>query len=265
MLEHCIPNASAEMQTQIETLREAFSQDTSQPFQLKRALGLRSPSIESQSNSLVGVSEPQSTTLQGTGLWPHLQDAQSSKTLSPASEYSQPFSDMQGQPAGPLRTSSFDLLQMQGGYGTTNLQRVTSAPQTSYALEPVISNEQTTPVWDPSGIFNQWNTAFGPPSVPSAAAQPTTSMPDPRTQIASAHMLQQSQAMPSQQALYSSQQIPPTSNPMVPETVPSMPTVTPVMWQNAFATAYVSGHGHKRYRDESFDINVYDQYQKRRG
>ena len=48
---------------------------------------------------------------------------------------------------------------------------------------------------------------------------------------------------------------------------PMPPTVTPNMWQDAFTSAYVSGHGQKRYRDESVDLTgVYDPYgTKRRG
>lgn len=264
VLEQCIPNASIEMQKEIQNLREAFSQDTSQPFQLKRSLGLRSPSMESEPRSRAASSDPASAIVQSTGVWAHLQDAESSKTLSPASEYSQPFADIHHHPPAPLRTSSFDL-QMQSGYPPTNLQRVTSAPQSTYELQPVVSNEQSPPVWDPSGIFNQWNTAFGAAQVAAAAAQQPTSIPDPRAQVASAHLIQQPQALSGQQTLYSSQQMSSPANSVVPETMPSIPTVTPVMWQNAFTNAYVSGHGHKRYRDESFDTHLYDQYQKRRG
>jgi len=62
-----------------------------------------------------------------------------------------------------------------------------------------------------------------------------------------------------------SQQMPSSAHPTVPDPIPSMPTVTPVMWQDAFTNAYVSGHGNKRYREESLDHIPYDQYSKRRG
>lgn len=247
---------------QINTLREAFSQDTSKPFELKQALGLRSPSQESQSTPPASQLEPQNTTVQRAGTWPHLQDANSSKTLSPASEYSHPFEDIPAQPDMTFTTSSF-AIPSQAAYAPTSLHQVTSAPQTGYALQPVISNEQTTPVWDPSGIFNQWNTAFG--QAQAAPPQQSASIPEPRIQLPSAHRMQQPQAASGQRILYSSQQMPSNGSSIVPETVASMPTVTPVMWQDAFTNAYVSGHGHKRYRDESLGATPYTQYQKRRG
>ena len=64
--------------------------------------------------------------------------------------------------------------------------------------------------------------------------------------------------------LYSPQTM---SNPgaLVPEPVVDVPTVTPVMWQDAFTNAYVSGHGQKRYREMSADHSAYNPYSKRRG
>ena len=264
ILERCSPSATPEVQVQIDTLREAFSQDTSQPFELKPSLGLRSPSTDSHptppglQQSQPGASVPPSTA------WPHLQDAASSKTMSPASDRTPSLDAATGQPSMPFITTSYPV-PTQAAYAPVSVPLPTSTPQTGYSLEPVASNEQhSTPVWDPSGIFQQWNTAFG------AQAQATPVQPpalDPRGQHIAVPGMPQPPHQPSpaasQQPVYSSQQTPPAAGTVMPEAIPAMPpVVTPVMWQDAFTNAYVSGHGHKRYRDESVD---YGQYAKRRG
>ena len=264
ILEQCAPSASPEVQVQISSLREAFSQDTSKTFELKQNLGLRSPSIEHQLTPPGGQQTLHGAIAQQPSPWAHLQDASSSKTLSPSSEYTPPYEPTPSQATMPFNTSSSFSVPTQAAYAPPNIQQVTSAPPPpGYALEPVLSNEQQTPVWDPSGIFQQWNTAFGA-QAPAPPQQPV--LPDPRMHPTSAPMLPTPQVSPpAQPPMYSSQQIPSSAHPVVPDPIPSMPTVTPVMWQDAFTNAYVSGHGHKRYREESLDHMPYDQYSKRRG
>lgn len=262
ILEHCAPSASPEVQVQISSLREAFSQDTSKAFELRQNLGLRSPPLSSQPTPPGTQPLPHSSSGQAAPTWAHLQDAASSKTLSPASEYTPPYDHTPSQPTMPFNTSSYSM-PSQAAYAPPGIQQVTSAPAQGYALEPVISNEQQTPVWDPSGIFQQWNAAFGA-QAPAQAAQPV--VPDPRMQPTSAPIIQPpQQSPPNPQPMYSSQQMPSSAGSAVPEPLPSMPTVTPVMWQDAFTNAYVSGHGHKRYREENLDPTPYDHYAKRRG
>ena len=275
VLEHCNVSASSEMQMQINALREAFSQDTSKPFELKPTLGLRSPTLEHHPTPPELRHAPHSAPTQGLSSWSHLQDGSSSKTMSPASEYGPPFDPLTTthstpiQPTMAYQNNSYSSAPT-SSYGMQNLQQVTSAPQTSgHGLERVSSNEQqVTPVWDPSGLFNQWNSAFGPPQQTS----PPTQSADPRIQQAfsAAPVPLQQQSASNLQAMYAAPHQPspvaPSPSVMVgPEVVPPMPTVTPVMWQNAFTTAYVSGHGNKRYRQEDLDTSAYDQYVKRRG
>lgn len=83
-------------------------------------------------------------------------------------------------------------------------------------------------------------------------------------QHTSAPAMPHQQSTNSQQTLYSSQQLPPNAGLLVPETTPPVPTVTPLMWQDAFTTAYVSGHGNKRYRADEVDPATFNQYAKRR-
>lgn len=262
ILEHCISSASPEVKVQIDALREAFSQDTTRPFELKPTLGLRSPSLETHSTPPGAQQSQPGGSIPGTASWAHLQDADSSKTISPASEYAPPFEPTPSQSTIPFNTSSFPA-PPQVAYAPTSVHQVTSAPQQGYALEPVISNEQHTPVWDPSGIFQQWNTAFGPQAQAPPQQAPIV---NPNGHLASATIMPPPQhAQPSQQPIYAAPQMPPSAGSAVAEALPTMPTVTPVMWQDAFTNAYASGHGHKRYREESLDQNPYDQYAKRRG
>lgn len=214
--------------------------------------------------------------------WPLPNSDISPKTANPASDYMQTFNaatagaSMPGASAVAFNTSSFDL-PSSTAYPTQNFSHVTSnAYQQPYSLERVPSNEHhSPPVWDPSGIFSQWNNAFGPqpnpqqPSPPAAHYTPTSS--------SSASMLRQ--PMPQQPVSAGMQasfyqppaaaavRAPPQLTPMPGSGFPGIPTVTPNMWQDAFTSAYVSGHGQKRFRDDSVDLGgMYDAYgSKRRG
>lgn len=268
VLEHCLPSSTPEMRVQINALRDAFSADTTQPFELKPTLGLRSPTIENHSTPGSTNSGPTSvpTTLPNQA-WSNL-DATSSKTMTPATEYGPPFDNMAGHgmtSRPPLPHSGSYDVSGHSTYSGQSIPQVTSASQIGYALEPVISNEQQTPVWDPSGIFNQWNTAFGGAQAPP----PQPSPPDPRRMQPTSAPMMPNQSPINAQSIYSTQQYPVNPNAVVPDATPPVmqPTVTPVMWQDAFTSAYVSGHGQKRYREASVDHSAYGQYpnNKRRG
>lgn len=266
MLELCIPSANAEMQAQINALREAFSADTTQPFELKATLGLRSPTIDNHPTPTSTTSGPSAPQLVTTPVW-SISEAASSKSMNPADGFGVSYDSVTGhgmgsRPQMPHHSSSYEIPQ-QSAYAP-HLHQV-SAAQNGYAMEPVISNEQHTPVWDPSGIFNQWNAAFG-----GGAPPPQATPPDPRSmQPTSAPILPNQTSPISTNGMYGAQQVPVNATPaVIPDnTPPAMPMVTPVMWQDAFTNAYVSGHGQKRYREASIDHSAYSQYPntKRRG
>lgn len=261
VLEHCAPSANPEVQIQISSLREAFSQDTNRAFELKMNLGLRSPSVESQPTPPDGQQAQQGGVGHPPPAWAHLQDAGASKTLSPTNEYTPPYDTTPAQPTLPFTSSSYSV-SSQGAYAPQSIGQVTSAPSQGYSLDPVPSTEQTTPLWDPSGIFQQWNTAFGAQG--PLPQQPQPSISDPRmhpTSVPVMPPLHQSPPPP----MYGGQQLPSNAGAALTGTLSNMPTVTPVMWQDAFTNAYVSGHGHKRYREESLEPAPYDEYSKRRG
>lgn len=139
-------------------------------------------------------------------------------------------------------------------YSDSSLHRVTPTSQTGYALEPVSSNEQL-PAWDPSGIFNHWNTAFG-------AATPLP--PPPRGMLGiptvSASTLPPLLSPGSQHNGYDAHPPLPTAEILGSAGIHVMPAVTPIMWQDAFTNAFVSGHGQKRYREASVDHTQYSTY-----
>merc|ERR1712054_310154 len=118
-------------------------------------------------------------------------------------------------------------------FNTGSMPHVTAAPQPAFPLEPVVNSEQPQ---------------VGGPRMPNASASGMHSQYSPT----------------SQQTMYGTQQVPNSGAAAIPETTPPIPTVTPLMWQDAFTTAYVSGHGNKRYRGDGMDPNSYNQY-KRRG
>lgn len=251
ILEHCSASAGPDMQIQINALREAFSSDTSKPFELKPTLGLRSPALASQPTPVPVPAQA----------WSHLQDAASSKTMSPASSYDQSFDNASGASTVPYPTPN-------SGYDVP-LSGVNSASQMStsnipYAAEPV--PHQRTPEWDPSGIFNSWNTAFGAAGAPPPQPQPqaVSSMVQPTSAPSG---LAQHPILPSSQVpSYPTNLLLPNTGTLVSEAAPIVPSVTPIMWQDAFTSAYVSGHGHKRFHEDPAEPGSFDQYStKRRG
>ncbi|KJX96151.1 C6 finger domain-containing protein [Zymoseptoria brevis] len=262
VLEHCLPSSTPEMQVQINALREAFSADTSLPFELKATLGLRSPVMENQSTPSSTYSNQGNAAPFHTPGWASTTDAASSKTSMAPSEYgtfnNMPGQPIQSRPGMPFHTNSFEM-STAPSYPPHIVTQLPQSQQIGFALEPVVSNEQHTPVWDPSGIFQQWNTAFG------GAPPPQATPPAPRSMQTTLAPMMQNQLSPTgAQAAYGTQQIPT----MAASTPPAMPVVTPLMWQDAFTSAFVSGHGQKRYREASIDHSAYAQYpsaSKRRG
>jgi hypothetical protein len=288
VLEQCTSSTTPEIQQQIHALREAFSRDTSKPFELKLTLGMHSPVMDQHTLVNIAVSQsmqqPVATQPSSNPGWPLTNNDDPPKPVGTAAGYMQHYdaasatTSMPNPNAVTFNTSSFDIATSTA-YPAQNFSHVSNPAyqQQPYSLERVPSNEQqTAPVWDPSGIFSQWNTAFGPqpaptqPSPPAAHySQPTPGasllrQPLPQQQPVSAGMQASFYQPPAATAALRGQQ----QAQMPPAGFSPMPTVTPNMWQDAFTSAYVSGHGQKRYRDEgSVDLTgVYDPYgAKRRG
>ncbi|KAI9890837.1 MAG: hypothetical protein M1814_003621 [Vezdaea aestivalis] len=148
ILESCTSSwPMPEMQAQIDALREAFSADVTKPFELKRSF----PYINSPSFSTEQSFEIPAYT--NEALIPQTSTADSSTSLlfvtnqihTPGSSGS--FSTRDGSPAA--------------------MPHFVSQPQ-SQQTDDLLD----FPAWNPSRIFDQWNTAFGAP--PSTSPPPTT-------------------------------------------------------------------------------------------
>ncbi|KAF2719981.1 hypothetical protein K431DRAFT_304790, partial [Polychaeton citri CBS 116435] len=268
ILEYCLPQASAEMQDQINALREAFSKDPTKQFELKPTLGLRSPPLENRSPPVPSTGLTSATTVpSNTGSsWYGRHDSQGhSSTASPTSDNSQSYDYLTTHENMTYPSSNYDP----AASSTFAPQNINAVPQQSFAIHASSPHEQPAappPVWDPSGIFNQWHAAFGgsaPPQPGQHAQQPASvvSQQLPTPTSAGSH------PSPTEQDLYSSS-LQTNARQALPEQmvhVNPMPMVTPVMWQDAFTNAYVSGHG-KRYRDDAGDNGSFVPYSvKRRG
>lgn len=277
ILEHCIPIASPEMQAQINSLREAFSLDPSQPFELKPTLsGMRSPSTEKQ---LTPPISQQTTPNHTTDSWPQLQAQSLPNAASPLSEYGNNFapssvSSITSHPtiAFSGQQDAFNLTPT-SGYAQQPARRYPGPTSASlhtdnqFPMDPVSNNELQTPVWDPSGIFNQWHTAFGNPVAPPNSS-PTLGEPRMLSQAPTSNpVMAQGRPIqrtpPAQAAMYTSPHMSPTAQSAIgDDQIPGVPTVTSMMWQNAFTDAYISGH--KRTREDGLDDGMYGQYQTKR-
>lgn len=229
---------------------------------------------------------PQSSAAQD---WAQLATAVPSNTGSSSSAYPQQmYSTSSVQATVPTSASMADYASSFETSRPTTFptqpygQATAGAYEQQYPLERMASNEQQhapAPAWDPSGIFNQWNNAFGNPPPPTQPSPPSARYPQPTstaallpTPLPQVSPLSDPTGMTGnffQHAMGSATQLPQQQMPAdhVYPTYPAVQTVTPDMWQDAFTSAYVSGHGQKRYRDDAVDSSGgFDAYgQKRRG
>lgn len=143
VLEHCIESSTPEMQGQINALREAFSANTSLPFELKPTLGLRSPTMDNHSTPSSTQSGPTSAPVFNAPAWSDVIDHAGPKHMTPTSEFDPTFGSEGGRamhrPGMPYPPNSYDI-SGNPPYAPHTISQVASGPQIGYALEPVISN-----------------------------------------------------------------------------------------------------------------------------
>jgi hypothetical protein len=187
-----------ELQKQIDAVREAFSADIRKPFVLKPSFPYGSPHPSNSSTSPRGHQQSYRPTMDRSRLPQQTLDTQSAQQVSYASHpMTPPIS------AGPMDSKS-----------DSPLQSLVVMPQASQA--PGMSANMPLPdqsAWNPSRIFEQWNTTFGAMETPS---------------------IQDIQAVG---------QIPNTQA-MAPQHYVAAPTatfVTPAMWQESVASVYEGG------------------------
>ncbi|OQN99474.1 hypothetical protein B0A48_14452 [Cryoendolithus antarcticus] len=287
ILERCVSSAGPEVQVQINTLREAFSSDTSRPFELKPGLGMRSPTMEPNRtppaiDSSRDVLQRTSSQHQSNAAWARLQPTMSATPITPLDPYTSSFQSSAIPPTLPDTTPLANSVHVfePSLAQTYAVSAYDSHPNSTFQQHPQPYGRDTLPniepvsqVWDPSGIFNQWHNAFGPATQPQQPSPPnaryaqaaiTTSMLPSLTQaspLSASTSFPQAYTDGSHPTQHMQQQIP------EPVAMTAIPAVTPVMWQDAFTSAYASGHGQKRYRDDGLDAgNAYNNFDtKRRG
>ncbi|KAI9783459.1 MAG: hypothetical protein M1816_001383 [Peltula sp. TS41687] len=261
ILERCISVwPMPHVRAQIDALREAFSADTSKPFVLKRSFPYSSPSIEVQKSSLYNT--------------PYPTQPRSDPTMGGSQQQQQ--LDYLNHPISPPLSS--------GGLkpnGETSMGMVEQSRESQQQQQHSIPTTTSMPMmdtmtWNPSRIFDQWNTAFGTPQTlghvipttpgfpptttspsssqdlagplpPQQLHDPTTPHHQPHHHPAYRHHHQQPQPPQQQQHPTSSNSIPSlpsfaATTTAAPLTAPP-PTsfISPSMWQSSVAAVYEGG------------------------
>ncbi|KAL8708303.1 MAG: hypothetical protein Q9220_006778 [cf. Caloplaca sp. 1 TL-2023] len=235
LLENCTSAwPVSEMQSSIDALREAFSADISKPFQLRSNFPYGSP------RAALKPSEPVEVKYHPT------LDRQSSHEQPPHIHYG-------SQPLTPPMTAGLEDTNS----GSMHLGMMSNGHQQGLQMDHVNMDQSA---WNPTRIFDQWNTAFGTPAstVNSSLnhSQPSPPIYTPSS-IAShdmAHvnesMQQQQQQYPMQSTMAPLQQVQPTPHmPQYASTAPSF--VTSSMWRDTVANTYDPGGMKRRWDVES--------------
>ncbi|KAE9978515.1 hypothetical protein EG328_001425 [Venturia inaequalis] len=215
ILEQCTPHwQMPEVHAQINALREAFSVDTSRPFELKPSFPFGSPTpTQHQTSPLADgayISRPQ-----GHGV-----------ALSPAGQVSYMT------PISPPISTTDEVPKADSPVGQS---LVMMAAQGQHPTATV-SNQDYNHQWNPTKIFNQWNAAFGTYDANQDMSQHAYS-PQSVYSAQSGSNMQLPTNLPAPPSAYTS--------------APPMPTgyVTPTMWQDVVANSLVQTDGRKRVWD----------------
>ncbi|KAB5549806.1 hypothetical protein GE09DRAFT_1174621 [Coniochaeta sp. 2T2.1] len=211
-----------DMQKQVDAVREAFSADTRKPFVLKPSFPYGSP-VSTHS------SPPRSTSGYPTDLVRSSSMDQRLDTQVQQHSYGgHPISPPISAGPGDMKTDASDvqsMVMMSGNQGS-------QAPAMQHGL-PLAG----APTWNPSRIFDQWNTSFGtPPAQPPPASSQGSSLSMSSSGVAEVPTAQDIQTVHSQLP-GGSQQIPPP----VYSAPPTQTFVTPAMWQESVASVYEGG------------------------
>jgi hypothetical protein len=95
VLEQCTSSTTPEIQQQIHALREAFSRDTSKPFELKLTLGMHSPVMDQHTLVNIAVSQsmqqPVATQPSSNPGWPLTNNDDPPKPVGTAAGYMQHY------------------------------------------------------------------------------------------------------------------------------------------------------------------------------
>ncbi|KAI0126893.1 hypothetical protein BJ170DRAFT_724536 [Xylariales sp. AK1849] len=200
-----------EMIKQIHAVREAFSADTRKPFVLKPSFPYGSPAQ--------GHTTPPRT----IGLRPPMLRTSSTDQVSYTSHpITPPIS------AGPVdnKSDSSPAIQSLVMMATGQNSQGPSMPHGIPMADP--------PSWNPSRIFDQWNSTFGTPPPTSVPPQSSPLSVRPSSGTPESQSIQAIQGVTSN--IPSAQGLPPQYS-----APPVQSFVTPAMWQDSVASVYEGG------------------------
>lgn len=160
-----------DMRDQIDALREAFSADKDRAFELKASFPYTSPSESHGIDSPLGAQAQSRPT-----------GASHTETLPQSQAASYPLQMMTPPVSTISRDSTFGSPSAQAhqliGTGTGNMDHL----QQSYSAQPVMPVLDETQ-WNPSPIFDHWNSAFSIPQTALGPPPPASATPPPCSQM----------------------------------------------------------------------------------
>ncbi|KAL8766939.1 MAG: hypothetical protein Q9209_006420 [Squamulea sp. 1 TL-2023] len=232
-----------EMQSQIDALREAFSADVNKPFRLRHNFPYGSPRAPLRHSR----SEPMETKYHPTI------GRQISLEQAPPLHYGT-------QPLTPPISAGLE----DSNSGSMNLGMMSKGHQEGLHMDNVGLDQSE---WNPSKIFDQWNTAFGTPANTIQNSSVIHNQPSPPiytpNSIGSYDMphvnesiQQQQQQYPMQSTMAPLQQCQPA--PQIPQYANTTPTpsfVTSSMWRDTVASTYDPGGIKRRWDAEDSFLN----------
>ncbi|KAL8779398.1 MAG: hypothetical protein Q9213_006966 [Squamulea squamosa] len=244
LLENCTSAwPMREMQSQIDALREAFSADINKPFRLRHNFPYGSPRAPLRHSR----SEPVETKYHPT------LGRQISMEQAPPLHYG-------AQPLTPPISAGLE----DSNSGSMNLGLMPSGHQEGLHMDNVGLDQSE---WNPSRIFDQWNTAFGTPATAIQNSGVIQNQPSPPiytpNSVGSYDMphvnesiQQQQQQYPMQSTMAPLQQCQPA--PQIPQYATTTPTpsfVTSSMWRDTVASTYDPGGIKRRWDAEDSFLN----------
>ncbi|CAG8974329.1 hypothetical protein HYALB_00006176 [Hymenoscyphus albidus] len=241
ILERCTSSwPMPEMQQQIDALREAFSADTRKPFELKPSFPYGSPGAPVHTSPPRSVTQYRQIGPNGTTM-EHQNNVQSQSVSYTHHPISPPIS------AGGVADTKSDSPAAQG---LVMMAAQRGPPQQSMPSSIPMADPNA---WNPTRIFDQWNSTFGTPPV----ANTSTSHQAPlKLPVSGAHELP---TLPEMQSLPTVSLPPGSSQPIPPQQYSGAPIpsfVSPSMWQESVASVYEGGLKRHWDYDDSNMVNA---------
>ncbi|KAI1209676.1 uncharacterized protein F4807DRAFT_467557 [Annulohypoxylon truncatum] len=213
-----------EMIKQIDAVREAFSADTRKPFVLKQSFPYGSPHPSNHS------SPPTANTFKP----PMLQTG----SMDPMDPHAGQQVSYANHPITPISASSADNKSDSPSAQSLSLMTPGQSTQASTLAGGMSLGDHST--WNPSRLFDQWNTTFGTQQIQS---QPTSVAPH-SSSLSVGSSSGAPEISPSQDIQLGSGSLPAVTQAMPHQqyTAPPMQAfVTPAMWQESVASVYEGG------------------------